>query len=194
MTEDRIESLLRMADQSAGAAPSAPAGLAGAVRRRARRRQIRNIITPVAAAAGIVIGVGLWSLLTTLAERTAERQRITSLEIQLAQLQVRADATLKLIQDVLEKERQQRKFAELQAELASIPDPLEEAQEQIEKTAFILVYQADRMYQDRNQQGSAVQTYNRVIERFPQTRSAQTARQRLSEIQTNLINKNGSEI
>jgi hypothetical protein len=194
MTEDKIENLLRTADQMAGPAKPVSANLAATVRRRARHRHIRNIITPIAVAAGILIGVGLWSLFTTLDERTDERQRITSLETQLAQLQARTDATLKFIHEVLKNERQQRKLAELQAKLANIRDPLEEVQEQVEKTAFILVYQADRMYQQRNQKDRAVQTYNRVIERFPRTRSAQTAKQRLSEIQNGLVKKNGTQI
>ena len=194
MTEDRIENLLRTADQMAGPAKPVYANLTAAVRRRAHRRRKRNLVASVAAAATILIAVGVWSLVTRTTETPQDQKRLVSIETQLAQLQARTDATLKLIQEVLEKERQQRKLAELEAKLASIRDPLEEVQEQVEKTAFILVYQADRMYQDRNQKDSAVQTYNRVIELFPQTRSAQTAKQRLSEIQNSLVNKNGSRI
>ena len=194
MTRDKIENLLRTADQMAGPAKSASANLAAVVRCRARRRRTIRIAAPIAAAVLALAAVGVWSLATTSTEIPQEQTRLVSIEVQLAQLEARTDATLKLIQEVLEKERQQRKLAELQAQLASIGDPLEEVKEQIEKTAFILVYQADRMYQDRNQKDSALATYNRVIELFPQTRSAQTAKQRLAEIHDSPVNKNGTEI
>lgn len=194
MTKDKIENLLRTADQMAGPAKPVSANLAAAVRRRANRRRTIRILTPIAAIVVALAAVGVWSLATRTTETPQDQKRLVSIETQLAQLEARTDATLKLIQDVLEKERQQRKLAELQAELASIGDPLEEVQEQIEKTAFILVYQADRMYRERNQRDSAVRTYNRVIELFPQTRSAQTAKQRLSEVQNDSVNNNGTKI
>ncbi|MHC4574679.1 MAG: tetratricopeptide repeat protein [Planctomycetota bacterium] len=194
MTEDKIRSLLQRADKVAGPPARPPANLTAAVRRRAHRRRKRNLVASVAAAATILIAVGVWSLATRTTERRSEQERIASLEAQLHQLQARADATLNLIKEVLEREQQQRRLAELQAKLASIGDPLEEVQEQVEKTAFILVYQADRMYLELDQKDSAVRTYRRVVELFPQTRSADTAKQRLSEIQNSLVNKNGSRI
>jgi tetratricopeptide (TPR) repeat protein len=194
MTKDKIENLLRTADQMAGPAKLVSANLAAAVRQRAHWRRTIRILTPVAAVIAALAAVGVWSLATTRTETPQDQTRLVSIETQLAQLQARTDATLKLIQDVLEKERQQRKLAELEAKLANIRDPLKEVQEQIEKTAFILVYQADRMYQQRNQRDSALATYNRVIELFPQTRSAEKARQKLSEIQNGLVNKNGRQI
>jgi hypothetical protein len=193
MTEDRIGNLLQQADQMAGSA-AAPANLTAVVRRRARWRRTIRMAAPVGAAVAALAAVGVWSLATGTGKTAQDQERFVSIETQLAQLQARTDATLKLIQDVLEKERQQRKLAELKAKLANIGDPLEEVQEQVEKTAFILVYQADRMYQQRNQRDSALATYNRVIELFPQTRSAQTARERLSEIRTNRLNPKSSQI
>jgi len=194
MTEDRIENLLRTADQMAGPAKPVSANLAATVRRRAHRRRTIRFVTPIAAAIAVLAAVGVWSLATKTTETPRNQTRLVSIETQLAQLQARTDATLKLIEEVLERERQQRKLAELEAKLASIRDPLEEVQEQVEKTAFILVYQADRMYEQRNQRDSALATYNRVIELFPRTRSAQTARERLSEIQNGSVNKNGTQI
>jgi TolA-binding protein len=113
--------------------------------------------------------------------------RRDSIESQIKQLQARTDAALNLIEEVLAEERRQRRLDELQAQLASIADPLEEAQKHLDKTAFILVYQADRMYRELNQTDSAVEAYNRVIELFPQNRWATVARQRLSEIENRKI-------
>jgi outer membrane protein assembly factor BamD (BamD/ComL family) len=84
---------------------------------------------------------------------------------------------------VLEDERRQSRLEELEAQLASIPDPLEEIRKQVDKTAFILVYQADRLYRELNETESAVETYNRVIRLFPRNQWAAVARERLSEIE-----------
>jgi tetratricopeptide (TPR) repeat protein len=109
------------------------------------------------------------------------------LENQIKQLQARTDAALNLIREVLDEERRQSRLNELQAQLASIPDPLEEVRKQVDKTAFILVYEADRLYNELNQTDSAVENYNRVIELFPENRWAKVARQRLSEIENRKI-------
>jgi uncharacterized protein YoxC len=184
MTEDKIRKLLKKADQTAGGPIPVSVDLF-AVRRNANRRQTLNLAARIAAVAVVVIALGIWSFT---AKKARDRQRIIALEAQIKQLQVQTDATLSLIRQVLEEERKQRRLYELRAQLASIPDPLEEIQKQVDKTAFILVYQANRMYSELNQKDSAVQAYKRVIELFPQSRWAEVARQRLSEIQNNQLN------
>jgi TolA-binding protein len=138
----------------------------------------------------LLIAIGIWRLTAGTSLDPAE---IASLQAQFKQLQARTDATLNLVHEVLEEERKQRRLDELEAQLASIPDPLEEMQKQADKTAFILVYQANRMHQELNQKDSAVRTYNRVIQLFPQNRWAEVARKRLSEIENRKINKTFNE-
>ena len=70
-----------------------------------------------------------------------------------------------------------------------MPDPLEEVQQQVDKTAFILVYQADRLYRELNQTESAVETYKRVIQLFPENQWAKVARERLAQIKENQSGK-----
>jgi TolA-binding protein len=193
MTEDKIENLLQKADQMAGAPAPVSVNLSAAVRRRAHRRRIATFAAPLAAAAVVIIGLGVWSITTRTPKTTQDQIKIALLEDQIKQLQVRTDAALNLIQEVLEDERRQRRLDELEAQLASIPDPLEELQKQVDKTAFILVYQADRMYRELNQTDSAVEAYNRVIALFPQNRWAKVARQRLAEIENRKFNKTNSE-
>ncbi len=185
MTEDKIKNLLQEADRMAGLPIPVSANLSAVVRRCAHRRHFVNLAAPLAAAAVVLITAtaGIWILAIRTTETTQEKEKIALLETQLKQLYVRTDAALNLIQDVLEKEQKQRSLDELEAQLASIPDPLEEIQKQVDKTAFILVYQADRLYRELNRTDSAVETYNRVIELFPKNRWAQVARQRLSEIE-----------
>ena len=186
MTEGKIKNLLQEADRQAGLPAQAHVTLS-AVRRRANRRRLISLAGPPAAAAVILIAAGLWNAANKTTETTQENQQIASLESQIKQLQARTDAALDLIQEVLAEERRQRRLDELQAQLAAIADPLEEAQKHLDKTAFILVYAADRMYRELNQTDSAVEAYNRVIELFPRNRWATVARQRLSEIEKQKI-------
>jgi TolA-binding protein len=187
MTEDKIKNLLQEADRMAGLPGPVSANLSAAVRRRAHRRRFVSLAAPLAAAAVVLIAAGIWNLAIRTTETSPERERIDLLEIQLKQLQVRTDAVQNLIKEVLVEEQKQHSLDELEAQLASIPDPLEEIQKQVDKTAFILVYHADRLYRELNRTNSAVETYNRVIELFPKNRWAQVARQRLSEIEKHKI-------
>jgi len=190
MTEDKIKDLLQEADRMAGLPSFVSSNLSAIVRRRAHRRHLLVGLTPpLAAAAVILIAAGIWSFVIRTPEQTNGREKIVLLEKQLEQLQVRTDAALNLIQEVLVAKQEQYSLDELEAQLASIPDPLEEIQRQVDKTAFILVYQADRLYRELNRTDSAVETYNRVIELFPKNRWAQVARQRLSEIDSRKFNK-----
>jgi uncharacterized protein YoxC len=183
MSEQEIEKLLQEADRAAGPPKRVRVDLVE-IRRRAKRRRIVNMAGPVAAAAVLMLALGLWSITLRTPKTTPERERIASLESQVKQLRARTDAAINLIQEVLEQERRQQRLNELEAELAGIPDPIEEMQRQVDKTAFILVYQADRLYRELNQTSSAVEAYNRVIRLFPDNRWAQVARQRLAEIKS----------
>jgi len=183
MTEDEIKNLLQEADRMVGLPGPISANLSADVRRRAHRRHFIRLATPLATAAVVLIAAGIWNLAIRTTDTTQEKKKIDLLETQIKQLQARTDAALNLIQDVLEKEQNQHSLDELEAQLASIPDPLEEIQKEVDKTAFILVYQADRLYRELSRTDSAVETYNRVIKLFPKNRWAQVARQRLLEIE-----------
>jgi tetratricopeptide (TPR) repeat protein len=190
MTEDKIKNLLQEADRMAGLPRPVSSNLSAIVRRRAHRRHLRITLTaPLGAAAVILIAAGIWNLAIRTSERTKDQEKIVSLEKQLEQLQIRTDAALNLMREMLIAKQQEKSLDELEAQLASIPDPLEEIQKQVDKTAFILVYQADRLYRELNRTDSAVEAYNRVIKLFPKNRWAQVARQRLSEIESRKFNK-----
>ena len=186
MTEDEIKKLLQKADKTAVEIVPVRVNLS-AIRRLAGRKKIIVLAAPLASAAVLMVALSILALMFRTAEPTEEQRKIVLLETQIKQLQARTDAALGLIQEVLEEERRQSRLDELKAQLASIPDPLEEIQDQIDKTAFILVYQADRLYRELNQTDSAVENYNRVIKLFPENRWAKVARQRLSEIENRKI-------
>jgi TolA-binding protein len=191
MEEDKIKSLLQKADETAARPATVPANLAAIVRRRARQRRFISLAAPLAAAAMLLIAFGVWRLMSTPAGDTREQVRLATLQAEVEQLKAQTDSTLKLVREVIESQRRQHRLQELEAKLARIPDPLEEMQRQADKTAFILIYQANRMYNELDQKDSAIQTYNRVIELFPKSRWAEEARRRLSEIQNGPVNKNG---
>lgn len=185
MTEDKIQDLLRDADRTLGP-PIAVSVELSTIRGRARKRQLSRIATSLGAGV-VLIAVGFCAL--TAVDKSREKERIAALQMQVKRLQVQTDATLKLIEEVLESERRQRQLDKLYAELASIPDPLEEIRTQVDETGFILVYQADQMYRELKLIDSASRMYRRVIELFPQSRWAAVARQRLSEIQESQPNR-----
>ncbi len=190
MTEDKIINLLQEADRMAGLPHPVSANLSAIVRRRAHRRHLLVSLTaPLAAAAVILIAAGIWNLAIRTSEQTKDQEKIVLLEKQFEQLQARTDAAVNLIQEMLVAEQKQHSLNELEAQLASIPDPLEVIQRQVDKTASILVYQADRLYHELNRTDSAVETYYRVIKLSPKSRWAHKARQRLLEIESRKFNK-----
>jgi tetratricopeptide (TPR) repeat protein len=186
MTEDEIKKLLLQADKAAGG-PAPVRVNFSAIRRRAGRKNMIILVAPLASAAVLMVALSVLALMFRTTEPTQEQTKIALLETQIKQLQARTDAALSFIHEVLDEERRQSRLDELQAQLASIPDPLEEVRSQFDKTAFVLVYQADRLYRELNQTDSAVENYRRVIELFPESQWAKVARQRLSEIENKKI-------
>ncbi|MBN2182174.1 MAG: hypothetical protein JW715_09690 [Sedimentisphaerales bacterium] len=192
MTEDKLKNLLQEADRAAG--PPEPVTVNfSEIRRRANYRRKLLSKGPLAAAAAILIAAGILNL-SIKTQAPDQQEKIASLESQIKQLQASTDAAVSLIHEILETEQSQNRLNELEVRLASMPDPLEEVQQQVDKTAFILVYQADRLYLELNQTESAVETYKRVIQLFPENQWAQVARQRLVQIkeqQSGKINLKG---
>jgi hypothetical protein len=192
MSDERIEQLLQQADRMASPPSRVRVDLSD-IRRRANRRRLVNVAGPVATAAVLMMALGIWSISLQTIQTMPEQERIVSLENQVELLQARTDAAMSLIREVLEQERRQQRLDELETEFAGIPDPLEEIQKQVDKTASMLVYQADRLYQELNQTDSAVEAYNRVIRLFPENQWARIARERLTEIENKRSNKTDSK-
>jgi hypothetical protein len=189
MTEDKLTDLIQNADEMApgpsySIKPSS-AGLQRLIRQRHRRIWTASLVTSILFAVSVTLSIAYSHKTKT------EQQRIIALEAQIKQFRADADATLKLVRQVIRQQQQQQKLDELNAQLAAIPDPIEEMNREIERTAFILLYQADR-YKELNLKQNAVDTYNRLIELFPDTDSALKAKQKLENIKLN--EKNGKQI
>jgi tetratricopeptide (TPR) repeat protein len=192
VNEEQIKRLFTRADEAAGEPTFCRITTAG-IQRRVRRRRLVRIAVPTSLAAVVAIAAALSVIFVPTEGPQARPQQIASLEEQVKQLQARTDATLKLVQEVLERDRQDRRLAALETELASIPDPVKEIERQVDKTAFILVYQADKLYKELNQTESAVAAYKEVIQLFPTNQWANVARERLSQIEQRRLNKSESE-
>jgi hypothetical protein len=190
MNDDKIEQLLQTADKTAGRPVYHTDNLTDIVRRRAHRRQIKRVVSSIAVIILIFAGLFLWTITNNNKQKPLSPEQIASLNDQIRDLNKRIDATVNLVREVLAQEKTQQRLDELEAKLASIPDPIDELNRKIEKTAIILVYYADKRYEESGDSQDLIQTYNRVIELFPQTRSAKLAKQKLTEIQNNPVNKN----
>jgi tetratricopeptide (TPR) repeat protein len=192
VNEEQIQRLLARADEVAGEPRFCPVSVLE-TRRRIHRRLLWRTGAPMAAAAVVLLAATAWMVCTRTGSPQPGPQRIVSLEEQVKQLQTQTAATLKLVREVLDKDRQERRLAALEAELASIPDPVQEMGRQVDKTAFILVYQADKLYKELNQTDSAVRAYKEVIQLFPTNQWADVARERLSQIERRQINKSDGQ-
>jgi len=192
MTEDKIKDLLQKADRMA--AQIRPLHIDPvAIHRRARHRRIMINVAAPAAIAAILLFASIIVIQAARPHKPSEQKQIVSLQQELKHLQAKTDAVLNLVQRVLEEERQTERLNDLQATLASIPDPVEEIQREVDKTAFILIYHADHLHRKLNQTDSAIGFYNRIIELFPKNRWAEVARQRILEIKNKKTDKTSLE-
>ena len=190
MDEERIRQLLQGAEGARKVHAPDAGEVAASVRRRARYIRGRNLTLKLAAAAVILIAAGV---LVVQVQKGLEAERIASVERQIAELSKRTDAVVNLLNEVLENERRQQEFAEAEARLIRVGDPIEDIEIEVDKAAFAMVYNADLMYRQLEQTESAVQTYKQVIKYFGDNRWAKVARERLKEIEKDNVNGNGNE-
>jgi tetratricopeptide (TPR) repeat protein len=206
MTDKRLKDLLQQADQAAGRPEMAAVNLAERIRQLDRRRRGMKTAAQTAAAAVLMMGLGLafWSdIKPTTVTSNQDRNNtvavnedqagapgvkvyteaeVTQLKVEIAQLQGEADLRLKIIKDLLEIQRRQAVLVSLEEQLAAIPDPLAEVRRQVEQAAYRIVYQADLKYKQADSKESAIEDYERVLRLYPQTRWAMVAQAKLSEI------------
>jgi hypothetical protein len=198
MAHDPMETLIREADAAAGEAPRVGADLAGRVEALGRRRKRTRVAGMSAAGIAFVIGIGMvWTAglgpevgpgeVVVLA-RGGESKAQTDAEVarlreEIEILRAQADA-YKALADRLLMEREDRALVARSARPISGAGVLDPIQTQLDRAAFTMMYQADRMREELNLPGSAAEQYRRVIELFGQTRWAEVARDRLKEMKT----------
>jgi len=192
MSDEPLKRILQEADAAAGPPPELPADLARRVRRlAARRRQVRF---GLGVAAAIVLAVGmmsLWSQAPTPSRpggdsRSVQRPEpldVASIRAEIEALRREADVRLAVAQRTQEILEQMRRAEAVTKRPQALPDPVADARRQLDKAAYTLVFQADRMCRELDLCDSAAIKYQRVVELFPDTPWAVVARQRLSEIE-----------
>ena len=190
MNDAKLKNLLKQADKNAKQPEFVNVDIE-AIYQQAKHRTIIHILYPAAAAAVMILAVLLWSAQNIKTKPSSEPiDMAASIEMQIEQFQISTDITVNLINETLQQQDSQKTLEQLKAELESIPDSIEEINQELDRTAFILVYSADRMYNELNLTDSAVETYKRVINLFPENQWAQVARERLEKI--NKRNNNDS--
>ena len=185
MNDQQLEHLLHEAGRDA---PSAelPADLAARVARSLRhRRRIRTGARFTALGLIVLVGAGLaldryYPARSTPAvpevavvEPAARPAKGEDLQAELARLRAEVKQLRTMIRDMGRRERLRTRLAGYRKQLSQL-DPLELAQIEFEKTAFVMVDQAAKS-------GSPAAAYRRTIELFPNTSWAQVARDRLSQ-------------
>ena len=176
--DERLIRLLEDADRTAGQPQvSNAAVLVGLVRQRYHRRRIRRTAVGLCAAAVLAVAG------TMVATIEVQQRRIDRMQQQIADLTERTDATVEFVQRILNEHEGQQRLARSNQRLAAIPDPMGEIQARVDQTAFTMLYQADLLYKQLNLKDSAAQAYQRVIELFPDNRWAETAKQRLKDME-----------
>ena len=173
MDDTNLNQLLKQADADGELTPLDAARLASTARGRLRRRKQAVRYGALAAAAMIAV-VCVFSVQKY--QSYKKGQRIVQLQQEVEELSRRTEQTLALVEKMLERQEQQ----DIDRRLASYQDPI---RQQVDEAAFILVYQADRMAEKYNNKETAIDYYNQVIERFGDTPSAETARERLVQIE-----------
>ena len=204
MTTDPLQDLLQHADLPAPPAGPPPDQLSASVRRTAARRRRRSVIIrtlgiPLVA---LTLGLALWltagwhlsaqqrgglsspgrsaaPLHTRIANTSAQSNdtaaSIALLRTEIEALRVEIELRTARIARLRRIDRDRR--------LALQPDPAQKVRDELEKAALIIVYQADRKYNELNLPESAIADYKRAIDLFGQTKWAAIARDRLAKIQ-----------
>jgi hypothetical protein len=107
---------------------------------------------------------------------------VAELQMQIEQLREEIRTGCEAVQEVLRRQEAEQRLAALRKQTEA--DPLKEVNDQVDRAALTMVYQADRMYRELNLRESAVASYEQTIKLFPQTHWAHVAKDRLAELKT----------
>ena len=184
MEKDELKNLLEQAERNISQLQLTSASeMDQIVRRRANRRRVVRSTLTFATAAVLVFSLSLWLSNTQNHKQNMQSyKQIASLKDQIQKLQTQTETTLKLVKEVLNQQRKRDRLTALDNELASINSRLLEIETKTDQTAYKLFLMASQMYNDLNQKDSAIETYNRLINLFPDNHWTLEAKKRLEEI------------
>ena len=177
---DPLEQLLRDADATE-APQTQHADLAERVRGVAARRARRTRLAAGGVAAGCAAALVVWVMRSPVDQPTTPKQVVQS-------TQPAPDARAELLAIAREADRRAALAEAMWAAERRATRPLRrgtiapDVASQVERAAFTMVYQAARMPVAGGPDSPAADVYRQVTHAFPDTPSAQVARQRLSEL------------
>jgi hypothetical protein len=180
MNEEKLQGILKEADRLAGK-PEETVVSVSLLRRRVRRRRAIATGVPSTVAAAVIMGV---LLLCEPAEQPEDSNKaeIAALQAQVEELRDRTDAALALVHEVIASQRQERRMEVVTAQYATARDPLEQVRREVDRTASILFYRADRLCRQAGDMEGALDGYEQVIRLFPESGWAEKARRCIVEI------------
>ena len=108
-------------------------------------------------------------------------QEAAALEVRMAELDREAATRLRVVRLLDRHEQRRQRLRECQAVLLR-PDPLVAVDREVNRSAEILVKQADALLRDHGLKDPAAETFRRVAQLFPETGWAEVARRRLADI------------
>lgn len=192
MSDERLEQLLRQADAAFADARFGSVGLSQRIRRRARRqRQLKVFGITAAAVLVLSLSTVAWvnrygrpdsAPVPIVADDSSKPASVAELQMQIERLRDEIRTGCQAVDEVLRRQEVEQRLAALRAQAET--DPLKAVNDQLDRAALTMVYQADRMYHELNLRESAVASYERTIELFPKTYWAQVAKERLAELRT----------
>jgi hypothetical protein len=113
-------------------------------------------------------------------------EEIERLRAEVVQLRAEAEERTAILAEVLKRQERQERLDRLDAlerQVRRSGDPPAEIHRLVERAALVILYQADRKYNELDLKDSAIADYRRVIQFYPKTHWAQEAQQRLKEIE-----------
>ncbi|MBN1795889.1 MAG: hypothetical protein JW804_04390 [Sedimentisphaerales bacterium] len=180
--EDRIQNILKKADQAAGKTTNIPSNLTDIIRLRAQRKHTTNAVFVTLFVSVPLAILGTWFLADRPTQIAHQDVKIETIQHKVSQLEKSTETTLALIDKILDREERLRRIDELEAKVAKMDDSLNQVRLEFDKTAFILVNNANRMYDELDMKRPAIEEYKRIISLYPQSRWAEVAKQKLLEI------------
>jgi hypothetical protein len=180
----QLNNLLHRADEAASH-PAVSPQLATRVQRAARRRtNVRRATGGVAILA--ITAAGIFWLEHAQSRRpqivqVPPKVNVQQIRLELVQYEEQANQHMLIVERLLQDEKQARQRKRIER-LASQPHVDVAIESQRDQTAQILVDRADRLLQHQGDVEQAQAAYERVIELFPATPAAQTARLRLDNL------------
>lgn len=190
MPADRLTQLLQRADRAAGPLPALPGDFVARVLRRSRRTRRLPLTLSAAAALLLALGLSLTQWPTRQEVPDAPNPQFAgTVDPELAALQARIDAQVRLIAQLQDHQDRAQRAQALQVRLAAsqrglqATDPSRQARAAADRAAEILVRHASKLQTELDLPVPAMDAYRMAIALFPDAPWTAVARDELIKLQ-----------